>query len=78
MNISKVSAKFQIVIPKELRKQLNIKPGQKVALSLDKNKNIKISTANPLDELSRKFGGRNIWGKDPAATIRQQRDEWDD
>ena len=32
MDTVKVSPKFQIVIPKEIRKDLNIKPGEKLAI----------------------------------------------
>jgi len=38
MNIVKTSSKGQIVIPAEIRKKLGIKPGQKVALTLEKDK----------------------------------------
>jgi AbrB family looped-hinge helix DNA binding protein len=76
--MSKISAKYHVVIPKELRKQLQFKPGQRVEVTLDKDKNIKISTASVWDELAGNFGGRGIWTDDPTADIRQQRDEWTD
>lgn len=78
MNTTKVSSKYQIVIPKELRKKLNIKPGQRLAIELNKSNDVVIQTGTtPLEELGKKYGGRNIWGKDPVATIRKMRDEWD-
>ena len=77
MNISTVSSKYQIVIPKELRKQLNIKPGQKVVLE-NKSGKIIVDPSSPVDQLYGIFAGRNIWGKDPVATIRKMRDEWDE
>ncbi len=79
MNRVTLSSKYQLVIPKELRRQLQLKPGQKLSMSLDKNKqNIRISTTDPLIELTKKFGGRDIWGEDPVKTIRKMRDEWDE
>jgi bifunctional DNA-binding transcriptional regulator/antitoxin component of YhaV-PrlF toxin-antitoxin module len=64
-------------IPKKLRKQLKIQPGQKISLAFDKNKNISVSTASLIEQLQKQFGGRNIWGKDPVVTIRKARNEWD-
>lgn len=78
MAISKISAKYQIVIPKELRKQLQIKPGQNVDISLDEDKNIKILTTSAWDNLAAEFGGKGYWSDDPTAYIRKQRDAWDD
>ena len=76
MPTAKISSKYQIVIPKELRRQLDIKPGQRVSMSLDKNRNIMISSRDPIKELQGKYAGK--WGDDPVAFIRKQRDEWDD
>lgn len=78
MATSKLSAKYQVVIPKELRDQLDLQPGQNLDITLDKHKNIKISTVSPWEELAAKFGGKGYWGDDPVAFIRKQRDEWDD
>ncbi|MGH7195956.1 MAG: AbrB/MazE/SpoVT family DNA-binding domain-containing protein [Candidatus Saccharimonadales bacterium] len=76
MNTSTVSSKYQIVIPKELRQKLQIKPGQKVSFELDRNRNLKISATDPVQELKGKYAGK--WGSDPVAYIRKQRDKWDD
>lgn len=78
MTISTVSSKYQIVIPKELRKQLHIRPGQKVLFKLNKKQQLIIETPQAaVAELQRRFGGRKIWGDDPVAYIRKQRDEWE-
>lgn len=78
MNTSTVSAKYQVVIPKELRKKLQIKPGQKIMMKQNKKGDIVINTKSPTDEFYGMLADRNIWGKDPAKTIRTMRDEWDD
>ncbi|HVQ43640.1 MAG TPA: AbrB/MazE/SpoVT family DNA-binding domain-containing protein [Candidatus Saccharimonadia bacterium] len=43
---SKLSAKYQVVIPKELRQGLNMRPGQRVYLSAGENDEL-ILTARP-------------------------------
>ncbi|HEY1835977.1 MAG TPA: AbrB/MazE/SpoVT family DNA-binding domain-containing protein [Candidatus Saccharimonadales bacterium] len=78
MNTSTVSSKYQIVIPKELRKKFQIKPGQKIRLEQNKKGELVINTKSPIDEYYGMFAGSNIWGKDPVKTIRKMRDEWDD
>jgi AbrB family looped-hinge helix DNA binding protein len=77
MNTSTVSPKYQIVIPKELRRKLQIKPGQKVALEAKKGGEIVVKTKSPVEEFYGVLAGRNVWGDDPVATIRKDRDEWE-
>lgn len=76
MNTSTVSSKYQIVIPSALRKQLNIKPGQKISLEANVDESITVKPLNPLRDLQSKYSG--IWGDSPAAYVRAQRDQWDD
>lgn len=79
MNSAIISAKYQIVIPRELRKQLHLRPGQKVSFSLNKARQLVVeSPEDALRELRAEFSGRNIWGDDPVSYIRRQRDAWDD
>ncbi len=77
MKTATLSSKYQIVIPKELRKQLQLKAGQKVRLQAKGNGDITIKINSGLDEL---VGSVPVgtWGTDPVASIRKQRDEWDD
>lgn len=74
MNTSTISSKYQIVIPKELRKQLQLKPGQKVNLRKTK-RGIEVDTTSNLDQ----FVGiaKGAWGEDSDAYIRGLRDEWE-
>ena len=76
MNIVKLSSKYQVVIPKEVRRGLKLKPGQKLSISRSKAGNITIKTKSALDEFVGSVKG--VWGQDPVAYIRKQRDEWDD
>ncbi len=80
-----VSPKYQIVIPKAVRRQLNIKPGQKMQVEAGLNSTIlvrHVTEPSSFAELSKYAGVINsedtAWGKqklDPAQWIRQQRDE---
>ena len=45
-----VSSKYQIVIPKEVREQLKIKPGQKLGF-LVKHGSVKLVPIRPIEEL---------------------------
>jgi AbrB family looped-hinge helix DNA binding protein len=75
---STVSPKYQVVIPKELRKKLQIQPGQKVSFSLSRRGQIVMeSPRDALADIQKAFAGKHVWGHDPVATIRKQRDEWD-
>lgn len=87
MNV-KVSSKYQVVIPRAVRKQLGIKAGQKLNVAADENGNVvlkKDTTAN-MDTLINKYAGslktsQTAWGKAGLSStewLRKQRDEaWD-
>lgn len=80
---TKVSTKYQVVIPKAIRKQLGITSGQQLKVRAGKNGQIilqKDDSAAGIDEVIKKYAGiaRGAWGADPVATIRKMRDEdWD-
>lgn len=80
-----VSPKYQIVIPKAVRRQLNIQPGQKMQVEAADNGDIivkQIDRVKSYDNLAI-FAGSiktkdTAWGKeglDASAWIRRQRDE---
>jgi AbrB family looped-hinge helix DNA binding protein len=76
MTTSKVSNKYQVVIPKELRKKLDIKPGQTVYLSLGKKPGeVRVNTGSIVDEMYGAFKG--AWGKNSDEYLRRLRDEAD-
>ena len=80
-----VSPKYQIVIPKAVRKQLGIKPGQKMQVEATDTGDIIVRQAAPAGnfaDLERYAGiiktADTAWGKegiDAAEWIRRQRDE---
>jgi AbrB family looped-hinge helix DNA binding protein len=80
-----VSPKYQIVIPKAVRSQLEIKPGQKMQVRANNDGTITVRPADQLtgfDKLA-VFAGSiktkdTMWGKqglDASTWIRRQRDE---
>ena len=80
-----VSPKYQIVIPKAVRRQLDIKPGQKMQVEAADNGTIIVTQADKLtgfDNLATYIGTIKTkdteWGKqgiDAATWIRRQRDK---
>ena len=71
-----LSTKYQLVIPKKLRRELNLKPGQKLRISKLKDGSLKLQSKSALDEFVGSVKG--VWGEDPVAYIRKQRDEWEE
>lgn len=81
-----ISPKYQIVIPKAVRKQLRLKPGQKMQVEPGDNGTIIVKPATELLSINelRKYAGSiktadTAWGKqglDPTAWIRKHRDNW--
>lgn len=71
-----VSSKYQVVIPKEVRKHLNIKPGQKVDISHQKDGRAIIDTSSVVEKYAGSLTG--VWGgEDPTKWLRAERDAWD-
>jgi len=69
----KVSTKYQVVIPKEIRRELGIKPGQTLRVRRV-NKKLVIDTESVVDKYAGTMQG--AWGdEDPVAIIRRMRDE---
>jgi AbrB family looped-hinge helix DNA binding protein len=59
MPVVKVSSKYQVVIPREIREPMGIKPGQEVAI-LRYNGTIRIIPILPMDELRGIAGGVDL------------------
>ncbi len=76
-----VSTKYQVVIPKSVRKQLGLQPGQKVTFGAVQNGHVMLAKELTAAEVIEKYRGalRKAWGstEDPAIAIRRMRDtEW--
>ncbi len=61
MSISKVSTKYQVVIPKEAREKLHIKKGQEIAMIV-KGGTISMVPVRPLRELRGFAKGMDVRG----------------
>lgn len=77
MSITKVSDKYQVVIPKEDREKLNLKRGQKlIVYTIGSNLIMSIKDKNYPDKLEGL--GRDLWKDvDPLQYIRKERKSWD-
>jgi AbrB family looped-hinge helix DNA binding protein len=78
-----ISTKYQIVIPKAVRKQLGIRPGQKMQVEATKDGNVllKKDVSATADSIIDKYAGSlsGVWrGEDPAQWLRKDRDASDD
>jgi AbrB family looped-hinge helix DNA binding protein len=74
--VVKPSSKYQIVIPRQIREKLGIKPGEPVYIDLIGDKEARISTMSVLD----RYAGTmpDVWDEDPAVWMRRERDAWDE
>jgi AbrB family looped-hinge helix DNA binding protein len=76
-----VSSKYQLVVPKEVRKQLGIKPGQKVRVKQVSGNTITFERQPTMQELLDNAAGSmkdTPWqkeGVDVAVWVRRMRDE---
>lgn len=68
-----LSNKYQVVIPKELRKELDIRPGQKLRISKTRGDKIVIDTGSALESL---YG--SVRGDDMIDFLNKSRDEWEE
>lgn len=68
--VTTISSKFQIVIPREIREQFNLKPGYKVVF-IPYQHSIRLVVVPPLKEALGMFKGLNI----NTDAIREEQDE---
>jgi AbrB family looped-hinge helix DNA binding protein len=75
MATTKVSSKYQIVIPRQVREAMNIQEGQTLYVERINDTDLTISTKSALDRYAGSLKG--AWGRDSDAWLRQERDSWD-
>jgi AbrB family looped-hinge helix DNA binding protein len=59
MNTVTISSKYQVVIPREVRDQFGLKPGQKIVF-LPYNNNLHVVIVRPIKEARGSLKGMNI------------------
>jgi AbrB family looped-hinge helix DNA binding protein len=72
-NTVTLSAKYQVVIPKEVRRKLGIMPGQKIRITGGQNGEAVIRTHSVIDELRGSMKG--AWGPNSDEYLRKLREE---
>ena len=81
MQLVTVGTKYQIVIPKEVRKKIkNLKPGKKVGVYTAKNEQFITIDPDPQSWVERTYGMmKNAWKDiDPIAEIEEMKNEWEE
>ena len=75
MTIAKLSGKYQIVVPQDVREALQLKPGDRLEVKVENGKVIMIPQAS---HTSRLFGKhRQLWqNTDAIEYIRNERESW--
>jgi AbrB family looped-hinge helix DNA binding protein len=75
----KVSAKHQIAVPSEARRQLGIKAGDRLDVQVSGDAIVLRRQADrPSERLRGIAEDRGWYGSDPVTFVRQLRDEWED
>jgi len=75
-----VSTKYQVVIPREIRKKIKVKPGQKMNVNIS-GEQIILSPAQTKKKLDWPHDHikvlKNPWqGEDPLKYLEEERDSW--
>lgn len=75
---AKLTDKFQITIPAEVRRKLGLRAGDVVLLSIDEGQVVLRGARGSWTEASRGLGGE-VWKEagGGAAVIEQERDSWE-
>ena len=77
MTVAKLGERYQIVVPKDVRESLKLKPGDRLEVRVEDGKVVMIPQ---LRYTSRLFGKhRTIWqDTDAVAYVRSERESWRD
>ena len=77
MTIAKLGGRYQIVVPKDVREALRLKPGDRLEVKIENGKVVMIPQ---ISQTSRLFGKhRQLWqNTDAVAYVRQERESWRD
>ncbi len=77
MTIAKLGERYQIVIPKEVREVLGLKPGANLDVQVVDGKVVMVPQTSYAERLFGKH--RALWqGEDAVAYIRSERESWRD
>jgi AbrB family looped-hinge helix DNA binding protein len=75
MATTKVSSKYQIVIPRDVREQMDLHEGQTVYVERINDNELRLSTKSVVERFAGRFG--DLWGADPMETLKRERAESD-
>lgn len=77
MLMTKVGGRYQVVVPKEIREVLNLKPGDYLEVKIVDGAVVMVPQAS---YTSRLFGKhRQVWQEEDAVTyVRRERESWRD
>ena len=76
MQTAKVSEKYQIVVPKQVREELGLQPGDRLLISVEGNRAVlRLQPRNYADHMRGLH--KEIWqGIEPTDYLREERNSW--
>lgn len=77
MSMSKVGGRYQVVVPKEIREALNLKPGDYLEVTIVDGAVVMVPQVSHTLRLFGKH--QDVWqGEDAVAHVRRERESWRD
>jgi len=74
---TKISSKYQVVIPSEVRAGSNIAVGQTLHVYGLENGDVLLSAKSPMERAREYFAGKNVWDEDPVEVRKREGAAWD-
>jgi AbrB family looped-hinge helix DNA binding protein len=72
---TKLSTKYQMVVPLAVREKIHLEPGQTLHIEPLNDTDFRVSTKSPIDRMYERFGGTKLWGENPDSYLEKARQD---